>query len=80
VPADLEAVIMSGLAKAPGDRPAGALEMRAALLACAGAGDWTLADAAAWWRSFEKLAASQQGNRTATEAADSSETSWRTRI
>ncbi len=75
VPADLEAIVLKGLAKAPGDRPASAREMRDSLLACAGAGGWTPADASAWWQSFEK-----SNPRPETEAAESAETSWRTRI
>ena len=74
VPADLEAVIMRGLAKAPGDRPASAVEMRKSLLACNPGRDWTQADAAAWWRCFEK-----RPPRAEPETAESAETSWRTR-
>jgi serine/threonine-protein kinase len=80
VPADLEAVILRGLSKAPGDRPASALEMREALLACDVAGDWTPADAAAWWQGFDMRADRSPAQRAQTEATDSSETSWRTRI
>jgi serine/threonine-protein kinase len=49
VPADLETVLMSCLAKDPFDRPANADALRTSLLACVDAGRWTEADAAAWW-------------------------------
>jgi serine/threonine-protein kinase len=51
VPADLETVLMSCLAKDPFDRPANADALRSALLACSDAGRWTEADAASWWRT-----------------------------
>jgi tRNA A-37 threonylcarbamoyl transferase component Bud32 len=80
VPADLEAVILRGLAKAPGDRPASALEMRECLLACAAAGEWTPADATAWWQRFEKRGSRPEATRSETDAIESAESSWRTRI
>jgi CHASE1-domain containing sensor protein len=46
---DLQALILRGLSKDPNDRPASAVEMRAALLACEAAGQWTAQDAFAWW-------------------------------
>jgi serine/threonine-protein kinase len=49
VPADLEALILAGLAKVPGERPT-ATELRDALLACADAGGWGRGEAEAWWR------------------------------
>ncbi|HYE06059.1 MAG TPA: serine/threonine-protein kinase [Planctomycetota bacterium] len=49
VPADLEAVVLRCLAKAPADRFARAAELDAALAACRCAADWSEADAAAWW-------------------------------
>ncbi len=51
LPADLEALLLACLAKAPEDRPASAAELDEALAACADAGSWTRADAAAWWTS-----------------------------
>jgi serine/threonine-protein kinase len=49
VPDDLENVLMSCLRKNAADRPASALALRDALLACRDAGRWTQADAARWW-------------------------------
>jgi serine/threonine-protein kinase len=49
VPADLEAVVLRCLAKAPGDRFPDAEALERALAACACAADWDAARAAAWW-------------------------------
>lgn len=49
VPDDLEAVILACLAKRPEDRPASAHVLRERLAACAAAGGWPNARAAAWW-------------------------------
>jgi serine/threonine-protein kinase len=51
VPADLEAVVLRCLAKAPADRFPDAASLEAALWACASAGQWSPAEAEAWWRS-----------------------------
>jgi eukaryotic-like serine/threonine-protein kinase len=51
VPADLEAVILSCLAKGRDERPADARALRRALLACAAAGGWSEDDARVWWQS-----------------------------
>jgi serine/threonine-protein kinase len=50
VPPDLEALVMRGLAKSPGDRPTSAAAFREALLRC-DVPPWTQADARAWWRT-----------------------------
>jgi serine/threonine-protein kinase len=49
VASDLEAVLLACLAKRPEDRPASAHVLRERLQACADAGRWTNARAAAWW-------------------------------
>jgi hypothetical protein len=46
---DLEAVLLTCLAKRPEDRPASAHVLRERLRACAAAGRWTDARAAQWW-------------------------------
>jgi hypothetical protein len=47
---DLEALVLTCLAKRREDRPASAEAMRVALLACADAGKYDVAGARAWWR------------------------------
>jgi eukaryotic-like serine/threonine-protein kinase len=49
VAADLEAVVLTCLAKRPQDRPASAHALRERLRACKVAGTWTNARAAEWW-------------------------------
>ena len=56
VPADLEALVLACLEKAPELRPQDATALRAGLLACADAGRWSDADAHAWWESHPQPA------------------------
>jgi serine/threonine-protein kinase len=50
IAADLETLILACLAKIPADRPESARVLRARLLACSSAGEWTTERAAVWWR------------------------------
>ena len=65
VPSDLEAVLLSCLAKRPEDRPASAQVLRERLRACAGAGTWTNARAAAWWTTHRSELRSGGGGASA---------------
>nr|HEX4313456.1 serine/threonine-protein kinase [Kofleriaceae bacterium] len=58
VDGELEAVIMSCLAKAPADRPGSAATLAARLrgLSAAALGDWSEAEARAWWSDYKQLA------------------------
>jgi len=49
IPAQLEALITSCLAKAPADRPQSAKGMQVALASCSDVGEWTDDDAYSWW-------------------------------
>jgi hypothetical protein len=51
IAADLEAVILSCLAKRPVDRPATARELAGRLARCCAATPWSGEDAEAWWRN-----------------------------
>jgi serine/threonine-protein kinase len=62
---DLEAIVMSCLAKKPEERPADALVLRDALLACSAAGTWTHQDAAKWWQERGPVIAEQRDKRKA---------------
>jgi serine/threonine-protein kinase len=66
---DLEAVLLACLAKRPEDRPASAQVLREQLLACAAAGRWTNARAAAWWALHRRELRSGGAGASATTAA-----------
>jgi eukaryotic-like serine/threonine-protein kinase len=57
IDADLEAVVLQCLAKAPAERPSSALARCDALLACRAAGSWTWKDADACWARHRQDAA-----------------------
>jgi serine/threonine-protein kinase len=74
VPEDLEVVVLRCLAKDPGARCLDAVCLEQALAACRSAGDWTPADAAAWWdgmsscqRAVEALAPTMTNADTTRE-------------
>jgi eukaryotic-like serine/threonine-protein kinase len=56
---ELEAVVMTCLAKLPAERYPSAAALAEALEALPPAGDWSKADAAAWWDAFRKAQASE---------------------
>jgi len=61
---DLENVILRCLAKKPIDRYSDAASLRAALLACEGAGSWGLDEATAWWdKHGKRVRAFRRGKR-----------------
>lgn len=53
VPAELELIVMSCLAKRPEDRPESMDVLAARLAACEVAGSWTNEEAAAWWLAHD---------------------------
>ncbi len=65
IDADLEAIVMSCLAKKPEDRPADAIVLREALLACKAAGGWSRKDGAEWWEERGGVIAEQREKRKA---------------
>ena len=70
VPADLERVILKGLAKDPRDRYASAADFRTALLACADAHTWSETDAATWWQEY-RLMREAEGRSTSSSTSSS---------
>jgi eukaryotic-like serine/threonine-protein kinase len=62
VPSDLEAVVLSCLAKAAADRPRDAVALAAALRACRDDGAWSPADALAWWSEHHRTPNRSQGH------------------
>jgi len=68
VPHDLERVILSCLAKDPGDRPQSAEALSQSLQVCRDAATWTEADAAAWWA--ERIATSRTKPKEKAPAAE----------
>jgi serine/threonine-protein kinase len=60
VDADLEALLLSCLAKDPKARPATAHELRESLSACKAAGAWTTASAREWWKAHRRALAGEE--------------------
>src|SRR5262249_14272194 len=66
VPADVEAIVLRCLAKAPADRFPDVSSLDAALGACESAGQWSASEAAAWWRAQGGIATGHGSNFTAS--------------
>jgi serine/threonine-protein kinase len=64
VPKDLEAVLLSCLAKSPDDRPRDAEDLRARLLSCADGHAWTDQNARDWWQSHRERIHDRRGALT----------------
>jgi len=72
VTADLEALLLSCLAKRPEERPTSARLLRERLLACASAGNWSNADATRWWAVHRhQLRSSGAGTTAASPTGES---------
>jgi serine/threonine-protein kinase len=68
VSADLESLILSCLAKRPGDRPRSAHVLRDRLLSCEASGGWTTDRAAQWWADHRAGIRSRADHRAGTDA------------
>lgn len=65
---ELEELLLSCVAKQPEARPPSANELRARLLACPAAGDWTPKARAEWWDAYEQQLLAAPGE-TAADAS-----------
>ena len=68
VPGDLEAIVMSCLAKSPEDRPMSAERLRGDLLACADANGWSEEQRRDWWDQRRTRIHERRSLRPATAA------------
>jgi serine/threonine-protein kinase len=66
IPPDLDAVVLSCLAKKPEDRPASARELARRLAACQDVGRWTQDDASEWWQTYLPVSSSYRIARQTT--------------
>jgi hypothetical protein len=64
--ADLEAVLLKGLAKRPSERYGSAREFGEALAACSAAGKWTNQESNTWWVTATGSATIAAGPAAAT--------------
>ncbi len=71
IPADLEAIVLKGLAKSPDDRFASAADFERALVDCAGEHPWTQDDARQWWEQTVDFTSGVTGIRS-DESAETS--------
>lgn len=69
VAADLEAVLLAALAKAPSQRPESADAFAEQLLGCADAGSWSVPRARSWWRTHGRALA-EAARRPGTPPSD----------
>jgi len=70
LPADLEAVILSCLEKAPSDRPQSAAALLSELTDCHDVAPWTQDKATAWWDEHQSKLPTVKGNHTDTSEFD----------
>jgi serine/threonine protein kinase len=54
ISAEMEQILLSCLAKDPSERPQSAEDLRALLLTCPAAGEWTVEARAAWWAAYRQ--------------------------
>ncbi|MBL9025525.1 MAG: serine/threonine protein kinase [Myxococcales bacterium] len=74
VPAALDSIILSALAKKIEERPGSARALRTALLACPGVEPWTEADALAWWRDVGAPAMAERQARQSVPSLEQGRT------
>jgi serine/threonine-protein kinase len=70
VSSDLEALLLSCLAKSPDDRPRDAEDLRARLLACPEASSWTEAKSRQWWQSHRDTIRDKRAARASLSSSN----------
>ncbi len=73
VSAELEALLLRCLAKAPSERPRDAAELLRELERCAVTGQWSAEAAAAWWAEHEQIGAGESVSANAPPKEDQQE-------
>jgi len=74
VPASLEALVLTALAKGPGERPESVEAFEAALAACPDVTPWNDAEASAWWRSRRPLIRASRANAASSRTGSEEQT------